>query len=289
MTDVHALTGLPARAEHFDRVVSSDCELFDRGRLVFRFLKGALTPAASGAGRAAYSDVTDLEPPSLSRRAAAGLLDVETFRTLRPDVAGVIPVSPTSGHLQLTSGKVLKQVMSNPVASYLAGYSYSRFGQQCTIGRLTRRYPQKWETAQPLFRELDAVLARELPAVHARHVERCALHPHWRIPGTALSTVTINVNYESRYHRDAGDFLEGYSTLTVVALGRYDGGLFVLPACRVAIDVREGDVLLCQSHVDLHGNTPVEPLTAGARRLSFVTYLKHKLAQGLNRLETPCF
>lgn len=114
--------------------------------------------------------------------------------------------------------------------------------------------------------------------------------PAWCIEGTRLSSVTINVNYESHYHYDAGDFLNGYSTLSVVEVGKYGGGFLVFPRYRIAVDVREGDVLTCQSHVDLHGNYPmqIDPATpVRAKRVSFVTYLKHKLGEAPNRLDAP--
>lgn len=118
-----------------------------------------------------------------------------------------------------------------------------------------------------------------MPEVHSRMAERAASHPSWCIPGTALSTVAVNVNYASHYHRDSGDFRDGYSTLSVVEVGDYSGGLFVLPEHRIAVDVRGGDVLLVQSHVDVHGNTPI---SGTGKRLSFVTYLKHALAGTIN-------
>lgn len=287
--DVRKFLGLPARRQHFDTVVSSSAECVDptTGRLVFRLVKRAISTSACNAARRAYRDIDELEPPSLSRRAAAGFLDVSAFSRLRSDIADIVPVSPTSGRLRLADGRILRQVVSNPVHSYLAGFSFSRFGSRNTLGRLTRRYPERWESSQRFFQEVDSVLAAQLPDVYSQHEARIALHPHWRIPNTALSTVTINVNYESRFHFDSGDFRDGYSTLSVIEEGDYTGGLLVFPAYRIAVDVRERDVLLCQSHVDLHGNTPVRRSRVSAKRISFVTYLKHKLAQGANRMEVP--
>ena len=36
-------------------------------------------------------------------------------------------------------------------------------------------------------------------------------------------------------------------------------------------------MLFNQSHVDLHGNAPIRPDAPGAKRVSFVTYLKEAL------------
>lgn len=257
----------------------------DTGRMVFVLRRQAIPTATVDLVRQAYADLDELEPPSLTRRAAAGFVDAALFG--RSDIVEVLKLTPTTGRLRLSSGRVLAQPMSNPVRSYLAGYSFSRFDRLNTLGRVTRRHPDKWRASLPFFQAIDRVLAAELPDAHQRMCERCALHPAWTIPDTALSTVTINVNYESRYHWDLGDYRDGYSTLSVAELGSYEGGYLVLPAYRVALDVRDGDVLLCQSHLDMHGNTAVTARTPAAKRLSFVTYLKHKLAEGVNRLDSP--
>lgn len=175
--------------------------------------------------------------------------------------------------------------MSNPVLSFLAGYGVDRFTKTARPNLLTNRFPDRWARSLPFFRAVDAVLAAEMPGIHALHAVRAATHPRWTIPGTALSTVTINVDYESRYHLDTGDFRDGFSTLTVVEIGSYTGGLFVMPAHRIAFDVRAGDVLICQSHREVHGNTPIVKASPGARRISFVTYLKHALGDAVNRLD----
>lgn len=59
-------------------------------------------------------------------------------------------------------------------------------------------------------------------------------------------------------------------------------GLLVFPQHRVAVDIREGDVLFMQAHRDIHGNTPI---VGDGKRLSIVTYLKHGLADTVNACE----
>ncbi len=274
----------------YDHVVDRDETLVDAftGRTVFVFRRRAVLAEAVALARSSWQDVATFARPSVTRRAAAGPVDLEAFKAIRPDVVGLVPLTSTTAHLKLADGRVLRQPMSNPVLSFLAGYGVDRFTKTARANLLTNNHPVRWTRSVPFFHAVDAVHAAELPAVHAVHLERIeARHPAWRIPQTALSTVTINVNYESRYHHDTGDFRDGYSALTVVERGAYDGGLFVLPGYRVAVDVREGDVLLCQSHVDLHGNTRMVKRTEDAQRLSFVVYLKHSLADAVNRLQRP--
>jgi hypothetical protein len=70
--------------------------------------------------------------------------------------------------------------------------------------------------------------------------------------------------------------------LTVIEQGKYSGGYFIFAAYRIAVDVREGDVLLNQSHTQYHGNAPIEIEEPNAKRISFVTYLKKTLKRAKN-------
>lgn len=279
------ILGQRAHDGDFDRIVNRDEMLVDaNGRVVFQFIKGALR--LSWETRTAWVGIETTARPSVSRRDAAGPLSVEKFRRHERfrDVESIEPINAvgTTGHVRMKTGYVLRQPMSNPVRSYLAGYGVDRFSNMARENTLTHNYPERWTACLPMVRGIDAVLRAAMPSVHERMRERCALHPTWTIEGTALSSVTVNVNYESHYHRDAGDFKDGYSALTVVEWEEYKGGLYVLPEHRVAVDVRDGDVLLSQSHVDVHGNTAI---TGPGRRYSFVCYLKHALGEANNRLE----
>src|SRR5262249_25351013 len=142
-------------------------------------------------------------------------------------------------------------------------------------------------TAIPFFEAIGHQLLNHMPdEAHAMHwwCEEHSVKPAFTIGRTCLSTVAVNVNYESRFHYDVGDMADGSSTLTAIRVGgSYDGGSLVLPRYRVAIDIREGDILFNQSHVDLHGNTPIHPDAPGAKRVSFVTYLKEMLRHAENK------
>jgi len=191
------------------------------------------------------------------------------------------------GHLVLDDGSVLKGQVSNPVYSYLAGYGTNRYSNDAVKNRLTMRYLKRWVHSLPFFQSIDAFHALAVPDVHALQVERVKRHPKWAIPGTGMSTTTINYNYESHYHYDVGDFKQGFSTITVIEVGKYSGALLVFPHYRIALDVRTGDVAVKQSHLHMHGNTKLVPLTPDAKRISFITYLKHRLADTDNRMTDP--
>jgi hypothetical protein len=280
---VRRLRGAGPTAQDFDSIVATSADAFDTrdGRLVFRFRRAAIPIAALDLARRVFGDIDTRMRPSFRRKSAAGRLDIARIRTARPDVIGVEPIGAGfEGHFVLESGKRLRDPMSNPVSSFMAGYNYDRYRGLGVPTGFTAKYEHEWSAAVPFFESIGDAFERAMPDV-ARHMRQwCASNdvaPRFTIGRTCLSTVAINVNYESCYHYDNGDLPSGYSTLTAMAVGgSYEGGLLVLPRYRVAIDIRDGDLLFNQSHIDLHGNTAMRA-EDGVKRLSFVTYLKRLL------------
>ena len=90
--------------------------------------------------------------------------------------------------------------------------------------------------------------------------------------------MTVNKNWQTAVHQDAGDFPDGLGNLTVLEAGDYTGGYFCLPQYRVAVDVRNYDCLLADVHT-WHGNTPIIPVKPGRRfvRLSLVMYYRNDM------------
>ncbi len=279
------LRGARPSAHDYDTVVDASTDAYDAddGRLVFRFRRGVIPTASLDLARRVFGEIDARMRPSFRRKSAAGRLDLERIREARPDVVAVEPVGPGGfeGHFILKSGKRLRDPMSNPVSSFMAGYNYDRYRGLGVPTGFTAKHATEWRLSVPFFESIGSAFERAMPDV-ARHMRQwCASHdvaPRFTIGNTCLSTVAVNVNYESCYHVDNGDMPSGYSTLTAMRVdGDYQGGLLVLPRYRIAIDIRDGDLLCNQSHVDLHGNTAVRSLQKGAKRLSFVTYLKRLL------------
>jgi len=277
------LQGERATDQHFDTIIAGDADGYDveTARLVFRLRKGILPTAYTDIARQVFGDIDERMKPSWSRMSAAGRLDLERVQAFRPDVIAVHPhpKNPFKGQCELSSGKRLES-KCNPVKSYMAGYNVDRFYRKGPAA-FTMKFPEKWQHAIPFFEAIGELLDQHMfyaASVMHRWCVRHAVKPTFTIGRTCLSTVAVNVNYDSAFHWDVGDMRDGYSTLTAISVGgSYSGGYLVLPRYGIAIDVREGDILFNQSHVDLHGNYPVHPETPGAKRVSFVTYLKRRL------------
>lgn len=287
---VVGLEGMPVTRDHYDWVITEDADAYDQetGRLVFRFRKNAIPSSVVWRAASIFEDIDRRMPPSYSRHTAAGKLCVERAKRIRSDVVAVHPdgADPYIGQLELEDGRVLRKPRCNPVGSYKAGYNFDRFRRIGIATGFSRRFPNDWKGAIPFFEAIGEAFEDLMPEESDRMRRWCrseGISPDFTIGNTCLSTVAINVNYDSCFHLDRGDMKEGYSTLTALGVGgNYDGGFLVLPGYRVAIDVRDGDLLSNQSHVDLHGNTEVRA-SFGAKRISFVTYLKGTLNQARNR------
>jgi hypothetical protein len=120
--------------------------------------------------------------------------------------------------------------MSNPVSSYMAGHNYDRYRRLAVPTGFSARFPADWTQAVPFFEGVGEAFEAAMPDVSEYMHDWCRTHgiaPHFTIGRTCLSSVAINVNYESCYHFDQGDLPSGYSTLTAMAVGgAYRGGCY---------------------------------------------------------------
>ena len=198
--------------------------------------------------------------------------------------------------------KVNNQVASNPIGFYEQNKNLGT-DLPCRLTHFTRTNFDKYNDGLPFLRKIDSLFQKLIPDSYQRQLNRANLKPHLKIPGTCFSTVTINRNFRTALHQDAGDFKEGFGNLTVIEQGKYHGGYTVFPQYGVAINLRNNDFCAMDVH-QWHSNTPIYETeedkqynetidsdfkdnpkvgTAGLyqkyTRISFVCYLREKIAQ----------
>ena len=203
--------------------------------------------------------------------------------------------------------KVNNQVASNPIGYYEGAKNFADL--PCRLTHFTRTNFEKYNEGLKFLQRIDKLFQRLIPEAHHRQLKRADTKPHLKIPKTSFSTITINRNFRTALHRDAGDFREGFGNLTVIERGKYHGGYTVFPQFGVGIDLRNNDFVAMDVH-QWHSNTPIyeteedkaynETLdddyhdnpdvgTAGLykkyTRLSFVCYLREKIANCPNKEE----
>jgi hypothetical protein len=136
-----------------------------------------------------------------------------------------------------------------------------------------------WRDVLPLLRFLDRAFREECPEQYA--VLREAAEQAGRrgfIRDTSFTTATVNHwspqhNARMAVHADSGNLPGGYAAMTVLRAGEYEGGLLVIPKYRVAVDLRDGDVLIVDNH-EAHGNTDI--VGEEYERVSVVAYVHDK-------------
>ena len=195
--------------------------------------------------------------------------------------------------------KVNNQVASNPIGFYESSSNFCKL--PCRLTHFTRTNYDKYKSGLPFIQRIDSLFKKLIPSAYEKQLERANQKPHLKIPETSFSTITINRNFRTALHRDAGDFKGGFGNLTVIERGKYHGGYTVFPQFGVGVDVRSGDFLAMDVH-QWHSNTEIyeteedklynntidyafkdnpEVGTVGLNnkytRLTFVCYLREKI------------
>jgi len=168
-----------------------------------------------------------------------------------------------------------QSVMSG-VAGYFGRYPRIPWGR---VTSYTEKNEDKFKLAFPFLNKLDKGFSELLPQRWAK--QRAAankLDPRFLIDKTVFTTLTVNYNWRTAAHYDAGDLDEGFSNLAgITNKGKgWKGGELVLPQYRAAVALKAGDLLLVANHTAIHGNLP---LTGGEEddRVSVVAYFREDM------------
>ena len=143
----------------------------------------------------------------------------------------------------------------------------------------TQRNREGFEGEAPFFREVDALFQEHMPENHKFLYERFkeVKDPRFNLFDTAFTTVTINNNFRTAYHRDKLNCKGGIAVLSALTQGTYDGFGLIFPQMRLAFDIREGDFLCGDNQGYIHGQMPMENASSDAESIWFVFYSKERL------------
>ena len=141
-------------------------------------------------------------------------------------------------------------------------YMFSQVGMKEIKPAVRRSYFSQsnydnWLPMQSLVKHIDAQYKKLAPVQYKKQRAK-ADETHFKIKGTAFTTLTTNVNFNTCAHQDAGDDEEGLGNLVVLQRGDYEGGETCL-----LMDVHQ-----------LHANTKLKLKTPDSIRLSIVSYLR---------------
>jgi hypothetical protein len=239
--------------------------------------------------------------PSRNRGAAAGPIDLKGVYWSRRK-----PVETTGWSTKyMQNGKPSKMRVNNVVASGVIGnYEKTPFlGQPCRMTGYTRRGLKQYLHGIPFLQSIDRQFKGLVPESHKKQLAEVSKKPMYQIDGTAFSTLTVNMNFRTALHKDAGDYQQGFGNLSVIEWGKYHGGETLFPRFGVGFNLRTGDFVAMDVH-EWHTNAPIHETaedvafnkalpdirtrdaTTGVigsqeryQRISFVCYFREKLGE----------
>ena len=177
-----------------------------------------------------------------------------------------------------------------PVLSGIGGY-YGRYPRipYCRTTLYSGGDVNRWEKCLNYINKVDHYFKELLPTRHAIQKKVAdTIDPDLRIGDTAFTTITINNNFRTACHRDAGDLKEGFGNLSCTGKGEWDGGYTILPEYRVGVKLNPGDVLIMDVH-QIHGNTAIREKNTG-REAKFIGNKKNEdFAVDFERVSLVCY
>ena len=201
---------------------------------------------------------------------------------------------------------ISNMLVNNQVASMPIGYfeeSKKMNKKPCRLTHFTKTNYDDYINGLSFIQKIDSLFKQLIPESYKKQYERACKKNNYRIHDTSFSTITINRNFRTALHKDAGDYKEGFGNLTVIERGKYHGGYTVFPQFGIGIDLRNKDFVAMDVH-QWHSNTKIYETkedkffndkldiiykdnpkigTAGIytkyTRLSFVCYLREKMIE----------
>lgn len=277
-------------------IYAKDPDAPDGKRLIARLRKNVIPHDVV---ELAWKNFYNSASASRNRGAAAGPIDLKSkYWTKRKPTA----IQGWSARY-MQNGKTSKMRVNNNVFSSVLGYFEQTpfMGLPCRLTSYTQMYFDEYKAGTPYIEAIDDLFKKLVPDRYRAQYKQAHAKPQFQIADTAFSSVTMNRNFRTGLHMDAGDLKEGFGNLSVIERGKYDGGYTLFPRYRIGVNLRTADFLAMDVH-EWHCNTEMRESSSHASynrsipeiykndketgtqgvekkysRLSFVCYLREKL------------
>jgi hypothetical protein len=245
------LKGKYLNEKNYDLLITEDADGYDvNGNLLFRFRKNAMPLQTLMLGVNSFKDSIEVTE---SRGYASG----SSHKRIRKD------------------GSVSNITVGNKVESGSVGYmDSSAMVKYCRKTAFAKNYFDKFKQGIPFVQFVDNKYKELCPAHYAKQKAIAdGTNKNYIIDNTSFTTVTVNKNFRTAVHQDAGDYPDGFGNLIAYREGDWTGGYFCLPQYKVAIDLQNTDMLFVDVH-QWHGNTDFINTDENFLRISFVLYYR---------------
>jgi len=285
LTDKQAdeLGGVFLNESHYDVLIRGESVrgLREDGSTLFVIVKNHIKPSLCVTARNALRLAARV---SNNRGTAAGNVTKQDVLRLNQEIAekggkSFYTVTKTGMLTKvLQDGTISKTSYAKPVESGIAGFfDRSPRNPYCRLTSYNAEHADKFQSAVPFIQAVNSAFKEQEPVRYESQMKMIReTNRDFVIPDTAFTTITVNRNFRTACHKDAGDYHDGFGVLSVLQTGKYHGGFFVIPKYRVAVDLRTTDVLLADVH-EWHGNTEITPITENWERISCVFYYREKM------------
>jgi len=230
-------------------ILNENCDVYRVGEdgiehLLCKFRKNVIPKDLVELGWDSYKD---LAKASRGRWSSAGPIDPKSAYWKKRKLVDTDKWKTS----YLVNGKKSKMKVNNQVASTPIGFyeaSNNMVKLPCRLTHFTRTHYDDYIDGLPFIEKIDKLFKELVPKRHSIQLKKASLRPKLKINNTAFSTITINRNFRTALHRDAGDLKDGFGNLTCIQRGKYHGGETMFPQYGVAIDLRTGDFLAMDVH-----------------------------------------
>lgn len=253
--------------DKFDTIVDEDCDCYKPdGSILFKFRKNVIPD--DQAKHAIKVFKSHAKKKNDNRGYASGLLP--GGRAKQKDARG------------MSRGNISQ--------SQIAGYYDKPMMQHkkhlgtdvaCRTTAFNKHKAELFDTTIPFFKTISDTYKDLAPEHYGRQKDYIdGVIPEMKIKDTVFTTITLNYNWRTACHYDAGDYDKGLGNLTVVGDDQYEGGCTGFPRYGVGVNLRNKDVVIMDVH-EMHCNTPLTPLGDApmGERLSFVCYVRKNMAR----------
>jgi len=257
-------------------LIDYDCDAYDPdGNPLFFFRKNVLDPKVC---KQAYGALRKAAAVTNNRGDAAGYFNPNNDPkfSYQGFVSGGKSKAKQFQRIK-RDGTVSKTATAKSVESGIVGYFDRNVRMPyCRTTAWTQEHLQEFRQAIPYIQQISHEFQKACPERwQAQHEVWSDTHPDFRIENTVFTTVTVNRNFRTAIHCDAGDFKGGLGNIAVLQAGQFDGGYTCLPRYGVGFDVRNTDVCFFNVH-EWHGNTEFiakKPF----ERISIVCYYRENM------------
>ena len=307
--EISHLEGSYFSENDFDIIIDEDADVYrldEKGHkhLLLKIRKNVINKRVCRKTFLALEE--EAKKPHTNRGAAAGLL---TKRKLPKYVKEIVEKGKFRAKYIGHNDRIRKDDISNISMSSIIGFYdqidrnyYRKLSHKkdkksinkmvpCRMTKFTKDQPKKWQDTFDFFKAIDKQFKLLVPDAHQKQLEQASKTPDFQILDTAFSTATINYNWQTALHRDAGDFEGGFGNLVILEdpkkhRQKWTGGYLGFPQYGIGVNIRNGDFLAMDVH-QWHANTPIIEEKKEAEkpnqfkldysRLSVVSYLRKNM------------